>query len=72
MNRRWLSTATAPKPCGLDLANALRGFALLCGDTGQRQEAEAMWLEAKSLYLESDVPAGVEESDAQLTALRAC
>jgi tetratricopeptide (TPR) repeat protein len=55
----------------LDLANALRGFALLKGDTGHAEEATLLWQEAKSLYALVEVQAGVDESDAQIHRLMA-
>jgi tetratricopeptide (TPR) repeat protein len=55
----------------LDLANTLRGFALLKGDLGANEEAKSMWLEARSLYGSVDVQAGVEESERQVARLMA-
>ena len=46
----------------LDLANAIRGFALLKTDSGDRQHALALWQEARELYLETGIEAGVTES----------
>lgn len=51
----------------LDLANAIRGYALLkdaCGDT---EESRRLWREARALYLEVGVRAGVEECSARLS-----
>lgn len=58
----------ATKP--LDLANALRGFALLQESVGARQEARRLWQEAHDLYVKLGVAPGVSESAARLTALR--
>ena len=53
----------------LDLANAIRGFALLKAETGEREQAKSLWQEARSLYQSEDVTAGVTESDAQIERL---
>jgi tetratricopeptide (TPR) repeat protein len=53
----------------LDLANALRGFALLKGELGNPQEAKQLWQEAKNLYALVEVQAGVDESEAQIHRL---
>ena len=47
----------------LDLANALRGFALL---KGRSAEANALWQEARDLYAAVGVEAGVAESSGRL------
>lgn len=57
----------ATKP--LDLANALRGFALLKENGGARQDARSLWQEAHDLYVKVEVAAGVQESAARLAAL---
>jgi len=46
----------------LDLANALRGLALLKEALGNNEEARALWKEAGILYEEVNVEAGVKES----------
>lgn len=56
----------ATKP--LDLANALRGFALLKEGVGARDESRRLWQEAHDLYLKVNVPAGVQECLAKLRA----
>ena len=53
----------------LDLANTLRGYALAKTETGEVQEAAALWLEAQSLYEQAGVQAGVAESQSQLAFL---
>jgi len=53
----------------LDLANAIRGYALLKGDGGETAGAAALWREAKELYAAVDVQAGVVESERQLVSL---
>jgi tetratricopeptide (TPR) repeat protein len=53
----------------LDLANALRGYALLRGALGERAEAAALWREAGTLYKQANIAAGVEESERQLKLL---
>jgi tetratricopeptide (TPR) repeat protein len=54
----------------LDLANTLRGFALLEGAVGHR-EAKSLWQEARGLYESVNVEAGVQESDRQIARLSA-
>ena len=53
----------------LDLANAIRGFALLKGAAGEREFAKTLWQEARTLYESVDVRPGVQESDAQIRRL---
>jgi tetratricopeptide (TPR) repeat protein len=53
----------------LDLANALRGFAILKEETGEDAQARAFWREAKELYAAVNVGAGVAESSRRLEAL---
>ena len=55
----------------LDLANTLRGFALLKGGIGENEQANFLWREARSLYESVDVQAGVEESERQIARLKA-
>ena len=54
----------------LDVANALRGFAILEERVGARDESRRLWQEAHDLYVRLDVPAGVAESAARLARLR--
>lgn len=53
----------------LDLANAIRGMALLKGESGDREAARSLWEEAKDLYTQVGVKAGVTESLRQVEAL---
>lgn len=53
----------------LDLANTLRGFALLSQSIGDIPAAHAMWTEASALYKAVDVQAGVEEAERHLLRL---
>lgn len=53
----------------LDLANAIRGFAILKQNVGAQAEAEAMWLEAHHLYLSTNVLSGVAGSASYLAIL---
>jgi tetratricopeptide (TPR) repeat protein len=53
----------------LDLANALRGFAILQDDAGEVSEARLLWEEARKLYSAVNVEAGVAESSRRLTLL---
>jgi tetratricopeptide (TPR) repeat protein len=60
-----------PETPPLDLANALRGFALLTGGVGDNQEANLLWQEARSLYELVNVQAGVQESERHMARLNA-
>jgi tetratricopeptide (TPR) repeat protein len=53
----------------LDLANALRGYAILKGDLGDRPHARALWAEAGKLYEAVGVKEGVAESARRLALL---
>jgi len=53
----------------LDVANALRGAALLKADTGHVKTAIALWREAGVLYEQVGVAAGVDESRRQIARL---
>ena len=53
----------------LDLANAIRSFAVLKDEVGTAAEAELLWQEAHNLYVALDVPAGIAESAARLALL---
>jgi tetratricopeptide (TPR) repeat protein len=50
----------------LDLANTLRGYAMLKVQTGAEDGAKLLWKEARDLYAAAGVEAGVQESDAHL------
>lgn len=53
----------------LDLANALRSFAVLKHEGGASEQAQRLWQEAHDLYLAVDASAGVAESAARLALL---
>ena len=53
----------------LDLANALRGQAIMKQELGELAAARALWQEAHDLYSAVNVPAGVAESSRQLARL---
>jgi tetratricopeptide (TPR) repeat protein len=53
----------------LDLANAIRGYALMTADLGDPEEAAFLWHEAMALYAECGVQAGVAESQSQIAFL---
>lgn len=53
----------------LDLANAIRSFAVLKDEVGAAEEAQRLWQEAHDLYVAVDVPAGIAESAARLALL---
>jgi tetratricopeptide (TPR) repeat protein len=53
----------------LDLANTLRGLALVNETTGNVDQAKKLWNEARELYADCDVQAGVSECDKKLSQL---
>jgi tetratricopeptide (TPR) repeat protein len=53
----------------LDVANALRGFALAKHGLGEAAEAQRLWEEAHDLYATLNVQSGVAESAARLALL---
>lgn len=53
----------------LDLANAIRSFAVLKDYVGADEEAKRLWQEAHDLYVTVDVAPGVAESAARLALL---
>ena len=53
----------------LDLANAIRSFAVLKHERGATGEAIRLWQEAHDLYVTLDATAGVAESAARLALL---
>lgn len=53
----------------LDLANAIRGLAILKDDSGHVEQAKMLWLEARDLYSAANVEAGVAESSQRLARL---
>jgi tetratricopeptide (TPR) repeat protein len=53
----------------LDLANAIRGFALLKEQAGDGKEALSLWREARDLYELAGIEAGVLESDRRIRLL---
>ena len=58
-----------PETSPLDLANAIRGLAILIFDTGKREEARTLWQEAHDLYAAAHVEPGVQESARRLALL---
>ncbi len=50
----------------LDLANTLRGIAMVNEDAGERQSARSLWSEARELYARCNVEAGIAECDRKL------
>jgi tetratricopeptide (TPR) repeat protein len=59
-----------PETPPLDLANALRGSALLKESLGEIEQARAQWQEAGKLYAEVCVEAGVAESKRRMELLK--
>lgn len=53
----------------VDLANAIRGFAVLKDYVGAAEEAKRLWQEAHDLYVAVDVAPGVAESATRLALL---
>lgn len=53
-----------PERADLDLANTLRGFALLCQSIGETENAKSFWQEAKQLYETAHVEAARERAAA--------
>jgi hypothetical protein len=53
----------------LDLANAIRSFAVLKHEAGAADEAQRLWQEAHDLYVGLNLSAGVAESAARLALL---
>jgi tetratricopeptide (TPR) repeat protein len=53
----------------LDLANALRGYALLMEQCGKNEEATMLWRQAHALYDQLEIGAGVTESQSHLAFL---
>jgi tetratricopeptide (TPR) repeat protein len=53
----------------LDLANTIRGMALLKEKTGNHVEAKLLWEEARDLYSKTSVSTGVAESTRHLALL---
>jgi hypothetical protein len=53
----------------LDLANTVRPFALLQEAAGNREQARALWEEARVLYGSLRVEEGVAECEAHLSSL---
>jgi len=51
----------------LDLANTLRGLALLAESSGKPDAAKSLWQEARLLYAKCNVQAGVAECDERLS-----
>jgi len=50
-----------PSPGALDLANAVRSYAVWMTEGGRREQARALWTEAAGLYESEGIAAGVEE-----------
>ncbi len=53
----------------LDLANAIRGFALLKEAQGDREQAACLWQEAGKLYESTGIDAGIAESKRRIGLL---
>jgi tetratricopeptide (TPR) repeat protein len=64
----YRANATAARP--LDVANAVRSAAVLKQESGQLDDARALWAEALRLYRQENIEPGVAESTRRLAALR--
>jgi len=53
----------------LDLANAIRSFAVLKHESGAAEQAQGLWREAHDLYVTLNATAGIAESAARLGLL---
>jgi len=53
----------------LDLANAIRSFAVLKDEVGATEQSQILWQEAHDLYVRLNVSAGIAESAARLALL---
>ncbi len=53
----------------LDLANAIRSFAVLKDEVGETEQSQGLWQEAHDLYVTLKISAGVAESAARLALL---
>ena len=53
----------------LDLANAIRPLAILKEQTGEIEEGNKLWTEARELYISVNVPEGVAESSERIARL---
>jgi len=58
-----------PSPARLDLANAIRAYAVLMTGTRRRDESRPLWTEAAGLYKNLGIAAGVEECARRLHQL---
>jgi tetratricopeptide (TPR) repeat protein len=58
-----------PRTSSLDLANTIRGLALLKSNASAQEDARRLWMEARDLYARADVQAGVVESSERLAVL---
>jgi len=52
---------THPSPNALDVANAVRAYAVLKSDTGEDEEARPLWIESRDVYQSLGIQAGVDE-----------
>jgi tetratricopeptide (TPR) repeat protein len=57
------------QPPPVDLANTIRGYALLKGELRETREAIALWREARELYAAAHVQAGVLDCEEQIARL---
>jgi tetratricopeptide (TPR) repeat protein len=55
-----------PEANRLDVANALRGYALLLDAATESEKAKALWQEAREYYAAAGVEVGVKEAERRL------
>jgi tetratricopeptide (TPR) repeat protein len=67
--REALSLYRAGDSRPLDLANAIRSYALLKECAGQHEEARELWAEARTLYASVNASGGVDECTSHLQDL---
>jgi hypothetical protein len=60
-----------PEASALDVANAVRSMAVLKAETGEGDQALLLWEEARGLYSQLTVTAGVTECDKRMARLKA-
>ena len=58
-----------PQTNEADLANTLRGMALVLEKNGNIKEAAATWKQAKELYVSCSIKQGVKEAEAKIKSL---
>ena len=68
--RALKSLKSDPETSTLSLGNAYRPIAILYAELGDTSKAIRFWEEARELYAEAEIAAGIEECDANLAKLK--